>query len=81
MWQISEKQKMLLRDDWTILRSSLESVGVVTFLNLFETHPETLRPFIQDVYSMKELELNEWSVKYNRLNVRASLPLVVTPVL
>ena len=67
MWQISEKQKMLLRDDWTILRSSLESVGVVTFLNLFETHPETLRPFIQDVYSMKELELNEWSVKYNLL--------------
>ena len=58
MWQISEKQKTLLRDDWTILRTSLESVGVVTFLNLFETHPETLRPFIQDVYSMKELELN-----------------------
>jgi hypothetical protein len=47
MWQISDKQKSMLRDDWTILRSSLESVGVVTFLNLFETHPETLRPFIQ----------------------------------
>ena len=59
----------------------MESVGVVTFLNLFETHPETLRPFIQDVYSMKELELNEWSVKDNRLNVQASLPLAVTPVL
>ena len=60
MWQISEKQKNLLREDWTILRSGLESVGVVTFLNLFETHPETLRPFIQDVYSVKEIELNEW---------------------
>ena len=60
MWQISEKQKTMLRDDWTILRSSLESVGVVTFLNLFETHPETLRPFIQDVYTVKEIDLNEW---------------------
>ena len=60
MWQISEKQKMLLRDDWTILRSSLESVGVVTFLNLFETHPETMKPFLPHINSVKEKELDEW---------------------
>ena len=27
---------------------------------LFETHPETLKPFIPDVKSLREIELNEW---------------------
>ena len=42
------------------MQRNLESIGVVTFLKLFETHPDTLRPFIHDVYTVKELELNEW---------------------
>ena len=34
--------------------------NILHFLQLFETHPETLKPFIPDVKSLEELELNEW---------------------
>ena len=54
------EDKELLQKSWITLRTNLESIGVVMLLKLFETHPETLRPFIQEVYSLKELELNEW---------------------
>ena len=59
-WRISVQHKLVLRRTWSVLQSNLESIGVVTFLKLFETHPDTLRPFIRDVYTVKELELNEW---------------------
>ncbi|TRY75181.1 hypothetical protein TCAL_16877 [Tigriopus californicus] len=59
-WQLSPEQKSCLRSCWVDLQSNIESVGVVTFLKLFETHPETLKPFIPDVNSVRELELNEW---------------------
>ena len=59
-WRISVQHKLVLRRTWTVLQRNLESIGVVTFLKLFETHPDTLRPFIRDVYTVKELELNEW---------------------
>ena len=42
--------------------TDMGSIGVVTFLKMFETHPETLSSFIKDVYSIKELEMNEWCV-------------------
>ena len=54
------EDKELLEKSWITLRTNLESIGVVMLLKLFETHPETLQPFIQEVYSLKELELNEW---------------------
>ena len=59
-WKLSEEEKSDLKESWTILRVNLESVGVVTFLKLFETHPETMKPFIPDCISMPERELNEW---------------------
>ena len=40
--------------------SDMESIGVVMFLKMFETHPETLSSFIKNVYSIKEIEMNEW---------------------
>lgn len=40
--------------------SDMESIGVVMFLKMFETHPETFSSFIKDVYSIKEIEMNEW---------------------
>ena len=57
---LSEPQKDLLRSSWLVLQKNISSVGTVTFLKMFETHPETLKPFIPDVHSVKELELNEW---------------------
>ena len=59
-WRLTMEDKELLQKSWITLRTNLESIGVVMLLKLFETHPETLRPFIQEVYSLKELELNEW---------------------
>ena len=44
--------------------SDMESIGVVMFLKMFETHPETLSSFIKNVYSIKEIEMNEWYVNY-----------------
>ena len=38
----------------------MEHIGIVTFLKMFETHPETMKPFIGDVYTIKEVEMNEW---------------------
>ena len=57
---LTEEQKKSIRACWTVIQRNLESVGVVTFLKLFETHPETLKPFIPDVKSLQEIELNEW---------------------
>ena len=59
-WRISAEDKELLKNSWETLRSNLQSIGVVTLLKLFETHPETLQTFIHEVYSLQELELNEW---------------------
>ena len=54
------EQKDILRKTWSVLQSDMESLGTVTFLKMFETHPETLKPFIPAVESLKEIELNEW---------------------
>lgn len=73
-WQLSPEQKSCLRSCWVDLQSNIESVGVVTFLKLFETHPETLKPFIPDVNSVRELELNEWyreNLKVHAIRVMA----------
>ena len=45
---------------WTEILSDMTSVGVVMFLKMFETHPETLSAFVKNVYSIKELEMDEW---------------------
>ena len=42
--------------------ADMGSIGVVMFLKMFETHPETLSSFIKDMYSIKEIEMNEWFV-------------------
>ena len=57
---LSDEQKELLRVCWRAIHHDLVSVGVVSFLKLFETHPETLKHFIPDVKSLEEIELNEW---------------------
>ena len=57
---LNDVQKELLRTCWGTIQANLVSVGVVTFLKLFETHPETLKHFIPDVKSLEEIELNEW---------------------
>lgn len=71
---VSDAQKALLRMCWRSIQKNLESVGVVTFLKLFETHPETLKPFIPDVKSLREIELNEWyqeNLKVHSIRVMA----------
>ena len=59
-WRLTTEQKKILRESWQALQANIESVGTVTFLQMFETHPETLKPFIPEVDSMQELELDEW---------------------
>lgn len=59
-WYLTAEQKKTLRESWLVLQANIESVGTVTFLKMFETHPETLKPFIPEVESLREIELNEW---------------------
>lgn len=57
---ISEAQKTILRKTWVKLQKKMDAVGVVSFLRLFETHPETLRPFLHHINAVKEIEMDEW---------------------
>ena len=60
LWLISETDKAVLKKSWDIIVKDMERIGVVMFLKMFETHPETLSSFIHDVYSIRELEMDEW---------------------
>jgi hypothetical protein len=61
------------------LHRDMESVGVVTFLNLFETHPETMKPFLPHINSVREKELDEWYVYFKNFK-KLTFPLVVFSV-
>jgi len=60
LWRINDEEKEILRSIWKVIVKDISSIGVVTFLKMFETHPETLSSFVKGVYSIKELEMNEW---------------------
>ena len=60
LWLISETEKEVLKKSWDIIVKDMERIGVVMFLKMFETHPETLSSFIHEVYSIRELEMDEW---------------------
>ena len=60
LWKICDSDKETLKSVWTLIVSDMASIGVVTFLKMFETHPETLTSFVKNVYSIKELEMDEW---------------------
>uniref|UniRef100_A0A0K2TWK8 Neuroglobinlike [Maylandia zebra] n=1 Tax=Lepeophtheirus salmonis TaxID=72036 RepID=A0A0K2TWK8_LEPSM len=79
-WEISKEYKALLRQAWRLIQSDLRSVGTVTFLKLFETHPETLTAFIPKVNSLKEIEMNEWysdNLKSHAIRVMAIIEKVM----
>ena len=57
---LTAEQKTILKWSWSKVRLATESVGAVTFLNLFETHPETLKPFLPHVNTVSQIELDEW---------------------
>ena len=60
LWKIKDEEKEILRSIWKVIVRDISSIGVVTFLKMFETHPETLSSFVVGVYSIEELEMNEW---------------------
>ncbi|KAK3597356.1 hypothetical protein CHS0354_034600 [Potamilus streckersoni] len=43
--EITEEQKRLIMESWNIIQTDMAKVGVVMFMNLFETHPD-----VQDVF-------------------------------
>ncbi|XP_049789655.1 uncharacterized protein LOC126195185 [Schistocerca nitens] len=60
--EISEQQKQLLTDAWKTLEDDIASVGVITFISLFETHPDVQQVFmpfngiaIEDLKHSKQL--------------------------
>ena len=67
LWKINETAKTQLRSTWNVIMSDMASIGVVMFLKMFETHPETLSSFIRNVYSIKEIEMDEWYALMNNM--------------
>ncbi len=57
---ITKAQKEILRMSWSLIQSKMETMGVIIFLRLFETHPQTLTPFLPHINSVKEQEMDEW---------------------
>lgn len=43
---LSERQKQLLTENWKILEEDIAKVGVITFISLFETHPDVQQVFM-----------------------------------
>ncbi|KAJ8320544.1 hypothetical protein KUTeg_002131 [Tegillarca granosa] len=43
---LTEEQKQLLQDAWISLKNDMAKIGVVTFIRLFETHPEVQDAFL-----------------------------------
>ncbi|KAL3861067.1 hypothetical protein ACJMK2_007153 [Sinanodonta woodiana] len=43
---LTDEQKKLLRNVWHGLKEDIEKVGVITFMRLFETHPEVHDAFL-----------------------------------
>jgi hypothetical protein len=54
---LTPEQKTTLKWSWSKIRQATESVGAVTFLNLFETHPETLKPFLPHVNTVSQVSV------------------------
>lgn len=59
---LTERQKQILAENWKILEEDIAKVGVITFISLFETHPdvqEVFMPFsglqIDDLKHSKQL--------------------------
>ncbi|XP_059474560.1 cytoglobin-2-like [Neocloeon triangulifer] len=61
--QLTEHQVQLLEETWKELESNIAKVGVITFISLFETHPdvqETFLPFngvaLEELSQSKQLK-------------------------
>lgn len=65
---LTEHQKKLLLNTWQVLQQDIAKVGVVMFMNVFETHPECKEAFLP----FKELKGNDlrWSTELKTHGLR-----------
>ncbi|CAB3378948.1 Hypothetical predicted protein [Cloeon dipterum] len=52
--KLTEQQVLVLEETWKELESNISKVGVITFISLFETHPDVQETFLP--FSGMELE-------------------------
>ncbi|KAG8301763.1 hypothetical protein J6590_045756 [Homalodisca vitripennis] len=43
---LTERQKELLTESWKVVEGDIAKVGVITFISLFETHPDVQQVFL-----------------------------------
>eukprot|EP00093_Oithona_nana_P006076 06076.XXX_130442_130164_1 [CDS] Oithona nana genome sequencing. len=55
-YKLEAEAKEILRESWKHLQSRIESLGVVTFLSLFNACSETLHTYLtpEDIATLKE---------------------------
>lgn len=58
---MTNSDKAMIRETWDVLKSEIHDVGVIVFLDLFETHPE-----VQDVF-MSFRTKNTSDLEYNQI--------------
>uniref|UniRef100_A0A8C4X2B3 Neuroglobin-like n=1 Tax=Erpetoichthys calabaricus TaxID=27687 RepID=A0A8C4X2B3_ERPCA len=58
---LSEAQKELIRESWTILHQDIARVGIIMFIRLFETHPECKDVFFifREIDDLQELKMSK----------------------
>ncbi|XP_045163876.2 cytoglobin-1-like isoform X2 [Mercenaria mercenaria] len=58
---LTDSDKLRIKESWNILKNDVSAVGVVIFLDLFETHPE-----VQDVFmSFRTKDVSD--LEYNKI--------------
>ncbi|XP_018025170.1 uncharacterized protein LOC108680782 [Hyalella azteca] len=44
--ELTQEQKIIIKETWAIVKQNVERVGVIMFTNLFETHPDVQEVFL-----------------------------------
>ncbi|WAR15142.1 CYGB1-like protein [Mya arenaria] len=57
--ELSEREVQIIKDCWAIVQQSVAEVGIITFVGLFETHPEVHDAFMSfRAVNTSDLEYN-----------------------
>ncbi|XP_076451525.1 uncharacterized protein LOC143287423 [Babylonia areolata] len=70
---LTSKQKALLRTAWDQLERDIANVGIITFLGMFETHPQVQEVFMPFVGLAKTDEQHSKTLRQHALRVMATV--------
>lgn len=70
---LNDSQKAVIRNNWQVLKCHIANIGVITYVSMFESHPELLEVFSKfkgrDLYELKRAGL----LRQHALRVMATI--------